>query len=125
VSELRELLAAEGGLVAGALGPGAPDDAPLAIAAVREGQRLHAGTPRLVTEAEPDLALLAGDRLYALGLERLAASGDLAAVAALAEVISRCAQALADGDVAGAEAAWEPLVRSQDGTVDLRGSDGA
>jgi hypothetical protein len=121
-AELHALLTAEGGLVAGALGPAAgPDDAPLAIAAVREGQRLHAGAPRLVTRAEPDLALLAGDRLYALGLERLAAAGDLAAVAALAEVISRCAQALADGDIAAADGAWAALVRPQDGTVAGRG----
>ena len=28
---------------------------------------------------DPDLALLAGDRLYALGLEKLAAAGDLEA----------------------------------------------
>ena len=37
---------------------------------------------------DPDLALLAGDRLYALGLERLAALGDLEAVAELADVIA-------------------------------------
>ena len=34
-------------------------------------------TARVVRGAEPDLALLAGDYLYALGLERLAALGDL------------------------------------------------
>ena len=109
---LREVLAAEGGLIADALGGGeAPEDGPLHVAAIREGQRLHVGAPRLVTEADPDLALLAGDRLYALGLERLAAAGDLEAVAALAEVISHCAQALADGDPAAADAAWATLVR--------------
>jgi hypothetical protein len=109
---LHEVLAAEGGLIAGALGPEASDeDARLHVAAVREGQRLHAGSPLLVTGAEPDLALLAGDRLYALGLDRLAAAGDLAAVAALAEVISACAQAQADGDPEAAEAAWKRLDR--------------
>jgi len=127
VSELRHTLEAEGGLIAGALGPagGAGDDAALHVAAIREGQRLHAGAPRLVTEAEPDLALLAGDRLYALGLERLAAAGDLEGVAALAEVISQCAQALADGDPAGAEAAWAALVRRHDGAVAGRVAPGA
>ena len=29
---------------------------------------------------DPDLALLAGDRLYALGLQKLAAAGDLEAI---------------------------------------------
>jgi hypothetical protein len=109
---LREVLAAEGGLIAGALGAAAPaDEAPLPVAAVREGQRLHTGAPRLVTAADPDLAILAGDRLYALGLERLAAAGDLPGIAALAEVISLCAQAQADDDPASADAAWERLVR--------------
>ncbi len=51
---------------------------------------------------DPDLALLAGDRLYALGLERLAALGDLDAVAELADVIALCAQAHAEGDPARA-----------------------
>jgi hypothetical protein len=105
---LRATLEAEGGLLAGALGPADPpgeDD--LVVAAVREGQRLHVGAPVLLTEADDDLALLAGDRLYALGLERLAAEGDLATVGALADVISACAQALADGDPACAESAWE------------------
>ena len=104
---LRETLAAEGGLLAGALGASDPpggDD--LVVAAVREGQRLHAGTPRLVTKAEPDLALLAGDRLYALGLERLAAAGDLPGITRLAGVIARCAQAHAEGRPEDAEAAW-------------------
>ena len=127
MSELRHTLETEGGLIAGALGPGdAPaDDAALHVAAIREGQRLHAGAPRLVTQADPDLALLAGDRLYALGLERLAAAGDLEGVAALAEVISACAQALADGDPAGADAAWATLVRDYGGAVAGRVPPGA
>ena len=41
--------------------------------------------------ADRDLALLAGDRLYALGLERLVALGDLEAVRELADVIALCA----------------------------------
>src|SRR5947199_6121269 len=112
MSDLHALLVSEAGLIAGALGDRAPDDGePLAYAAVREGQRLHAGAPRLVTEAEPDLALLAGDRLYALGLDRLAEAGDLPAISALAELISACAQAQADGDPQAAQTAWERLAR--------------
>ena len=63
--------------------------------------------PRLVRPEDPELALLLGDQLYALGLSRLAALGDLAAVAELADVISLVAQAQADGDAELAEAVWE------------------
>jgi hypothetical protein len=112
VSELRDVLLAEGGLLAGALGDddGRPDEHALAVEAIREGHRLHTGPPtppRTVTAAEPDLALLAGDRLYALGLARLAADGDLEAIAELADVISSCALAQAAGDPQLAERAWE------------------
>ena len=118
MSRLRDVLADEGGLIAGALGPDSPPDAgPLHVAAVREGQRLHAGAPRVITRAEPDLELLAGDRLYALGLELLAADGDLEGIAALAGVIAACAQAQADGDPAGAEAAWRRLDRPRNRAV--------
>jgi hypothetical protein len=55
---------------------------------------------------DPDLALLAGDRLYALGLARLAELGDLDAVAQLADVISLAAQAHAEGDGERADAIW-------------------
>ena len=51
--------------------------------------------------------LLAGDHLYALGLARLAALGDLPAVSELADVISLGAQAHAEGRTDLAEAAWE------------------
>ena len=59
---------------------------------VREGYLLHYGTPRVIAGADRDLALLAGDHLYALGLERLAGLGDLEAVRELADLISLCAQ---------------------------------
>jgi hypothetical protein len=78
-----------------AAGPGASAD-PGAYAqvveAVREGCLLHYGEPRLLAGHDPDLALLAGDYLYALGIERLAALGDTAAVLELADLISGCAQ---------------------------------
>jgi hypothetical protein len=80
---------------------------PLLVEAIREGYLQHYGSGRVVKPDDPDLALLAGDRLYALGLERLAAIGDLAAVAELADVIARCAQAHAEGDPARAEAVWD------------------
>jgi hypothetical protein len=82
------------------------DEAALAVEAVLEGYRLHYGGARALRVEDPDLALLAGDRLYALGLARLAALGDLPAIAELADVIGLGAQAHAAGDPDLAEAAW-------------------
>lgn len=82
-----------------ASGPAAATDPAayaLVIESVREGYLLHYGEPRVVTGADSDLRLLAGDYLYALGLERLAGLGDLAAVRELADLISLAAQAHAE-----------------------------
>ena len=76
------------------------------IEAVREGYLLHHGRPRLLKTADPDLALLAGDYLYALGLDRLAALGDTRAVAILSDLISECARSQAEGDVEGIPGRW-------------------
>jgi hypothetical protein len=81
----------------------APGEYALLVEAIREGYLLHYGEPRLLAGADPDLALLAGDYLYAIGLERLAALGDLEAVRELADLISLSAQLHAEPD--GAEAA--------------------
>jgi hypothetical protein len=79
----------------------------LLLEMIFEGSRLHYGQPRLVRPENPELALLLGDQLYALGLSRLAALGDLDAVAELADLISLVAQAQADGDGELAEAVWD------------------
>ena len=72
----------------------APGEYALVVEAVREGYLLHYAREeaRLVREVDGDLALLAGDYLYALGLERLAALADLAAVNELSDLISLAAQ---------------------------------
>ena len=64
-------------VAAGPRAAGAPGEYGLLFEAIREGFLLHYGTPRLLDGADPDLLLLAGDYLYALGLERLAARGDV------------------------------------------------
>ena len=74
--------------------------------AVREGYELHYGTPRAFADLDADLRLLGGDALYALGLSRLAEAGDLEAVAELADLISACARAQAEGEPVTAERAW-------------------
>jgi hypothetical protein len=94
---------------AAAAGPraaGREEDYALLVEAIVEGYLQHYGTGRVVRPDDPDLALLAGDRLYALGLARLADLGDLAAVAELADVISLTAQAQAEGDPERAAAVW-------------------
>ena len=77
------------------------------LEAVYEGYLMHYGEPRAFTGMDEDLRLLAGDALYALGLSRLAEAGDLEAVAALSDLISRSAQAQAEGRPEDAEAFWE------------------
>ena len=95
---------------AAAAGPraaGREADYALLVEAIVEGYLQHYGTGRVVRPDDPDLALLAGDRLYALGLARLAELGDLAAVAELADVISLAAQAHAEGDPERAARVWQ------------------
>ena len=74
---------------------------------ILEGYRLHYGEPLVVRPDDADLALLLGDQLYALGLARLAALGDVEAVAELADVISLAAQAHSAADPDLAQAVWE------------------
>jgi hypothetical protein len=91
---------------------GHEDDYALLVEAIHEGYLLHYGSGRVVRPEDPDLSLLAGDRLYALGLARLAELGDLAAVGELADVISLAAQAHAEGDPDRATAVWEAGARA-------------
>ena len=79
----------------------------LLLEMILEGSLLHYGSPRVVHTTDRDLALLLGDRLYALGLARLAALGDLDSVAVLADVISQLAQAHAEGEQGRAAEIWD------------------
>jgi hypothetical protein len=82
------------------------------VEAIYEGYLQHYGEGRVLRPGDPDLALLAGDRLYALGMARLAELGDLEAIDVLAGVISRAAQAHAEGDPGAARSAWEAGARA-------------
>jgi hypothetical protein len=88
----------------------APAEYALVIEAVREGYLLHYGRPRLVSGHDEDLALLAGDYLYALGIERLARLGDVEAVRTLADLISACARHHADGSEERVPELWREAV---------------
>ena len=68
-------------------------------------------SPEEPLRGDPDLSLLAGDRLYALGPARLAELGDLEAVGELADAIGLAAQAHAEGDPERAAAVWEAGAR--------------
>ena len=91
---------------AGPRAAAAPGEYALVVESVREGYLLHYGEPRLMTGHDADLGLLAGDYLYALGLDRLAALGDTEAVAVLSELIARCAQLHAEGREVEVAALW-------------------
>lgn len=129
---LREHIRAEGGLLADALAPassaapaipeapqgpaqlaasgpraaGRERDYELVVELIYEGYLAHYGEARALKPADQDLALLLGDQLYALGLQRLADLGDLPAIEVLADVISRAAQAQAEGEPARATNEW-------------------
>lgn len=92
-----------------------PGEYALVLEAVREGYLLHYGEPRLLAGHDADLALLAGDYLYALGIERLAALGDTKAVLLLADLISTCAQLHTEGRGDQVPAAWRETVHAVGG----------
>jgi hypothetical protein len=131
LERLRELLLAEGGLMASLVEPGSEGlvaqtqsfgpaqlaasgprasghgpDYELLMETIYEGYLLHYGASRIVRPREEDLGLLAGDRLYALGLARLVELGDIEAVAELADVITLSALARAGATPELAEAVW-------------------
>ena len=96
----------------------------LLVETIFEGYLQHYGQGRVLRPADPELALLAGDRLYALGLSRLAELGDLEAIAVLADVISDCARAHAEGRGADAPAIWERGASAiADGAAPTAGAD--
>jgi hypothetical protein len=77
----------------------------LGLETIYEGYLVHYGRPRLHEPEDGDTALVLGDYLYAQGLARIAALGQVDAVSDLAELISVCAQTQAD-DREGDGAAW-------------------
>jgi hypothetical protein len=97
---------------AGPRAQGAREEYELLVEAIYEGYLLHYATPRVVSPPEADLGLLAGDRLYALGLARLVALGDTEAVAELADTITLSALAQAAGEPALADVVWAAGARA-------------
>ncbi|MDQ3672387.1 MAG: hypothetical protein M3364_08140 [Actinomycetota bacterium] len=77
----------------------------LGVETIYEGYLVHYGKSQLFSPPNADTALLLGDSLYAQGLVHIAATGNVDAVADLAELISLCSQARAEGRN-GDGAAW-------------------
>jgi hypothetical protein len=138
LERLRDLLREEGGLIATLVARDGLDGAPagesaaspasvaaegpraegrreeyqLLVEAIYEGYLLHYGAPRVVRTPEADLRVLAGDRLYAIGLARLVDLGDTLAVAELADTITLSALAQGAGDAQLADAVWAAGARA-------------
>jgi len=133
LERLRVLLLDEGGLMTSLVGSasdhaappgpaqlaasgpraeGSREDYELLIETIYEGYLLHYAKPRVALTSDQDLGLLAGDRLYALGLARLVALGDVAAVAELADTISLSALAQGAGEPELADAVWAAGARA-------------
>jgi hypothetical protein len=108
----------------GVFGPLVPDRFALGLETIYEGYRVHYGRPRLFAPADDETALLLGDYLYAHGLVRIAATGELDAVAALAELISTCAHLRAE-QVSGDGDAWLEAVRRLGGSSRLEDAEAA
>jgi len=84
----------------------------LLVEAIYEGYLLHYGAPRVLRAPDDDLRVLAGDRLYAIGLARLVELGDTLAVAELADTISLSALAQGAGERELADAVWAAGARA-------------
>ena len=93
---------------AGRFSPGATRA--FVLEAIHEGWLMHYGRPRVFRDMDEDLSLLGGDAMFALGLERVAAEGDLEAVAELADLISLTARAVAEGHPEWTDALWRATV---------------
>jgi hypothetical protein len=82
----------------------------LGVETIYEGYLLHHGTSRLFDQDDGQLALLTGDYLYAAGLREICATGDIAAVEALAELIAACALRRGGADPEPDDALWDATV---------------
>ncbi len=76
------------------------------VEAVREGYLCHYGESRILEMPDPDLALLAGDLFYAIGIRGLAELDDLESTGILSDLIRVAAELEAAGRPDLAETLW-------------------
>lgn len=82
------------------------DEYSFVVEAVREGYLCHYGTSRVLVDPDPDLALLAGDLFYAIGIRGLAELDDLESTGILSDLIRVAAELQAAGRQDQAETLW-------------------
>ena len=120
MSNVRQVVAAAGPDLAAHANPrpgpdrfaaGADEPRAYVLETVYEGYLLHYVEPRAFVGMDADLRLLAGDALYAQGLERLAELSDVEAVEELSDLISLCAWAEASGRRDLVERLWSASER--------------
>jgi hypothetical protein len=135
LQRLREQLRESGGLMSALLAPaaqtppadprgpaalaaggpraaGARREYELLVEAIYEGYLLHYDEPRVLRVSDADLRVLAGDRMYAVGLARLVALGDTEAVGEIADTITLSALAHGAGAVELAREIWAAGARA-------------
>ena len=94
--------------------PLAPERFAVGVETIYEAYLVHYGHARLFDPPDEGERILLGDYLYAHGLVRIAEAGGVDAVAAMAELISRCAALRAAGDAGDGEA-WVAAARALGG----------
>ena len=87
----------------------------LGLETIYEGYLVHYGRSRLFVPPDEGEQVLLGDYLYAHGLVRIADVGGVDAVAAMAELISRCAALRAEDVDGGDGEAWVVATRALGG----------
>jgi hypothetical protein len=76
------------------------------VEAVREGYLCHYETSRVLDDPDPDLALLAGDLFYAIGISALSELDDIESVRLLSDLIGVSAELRSGGRRIEAESMW-------------------
>ena len=98
--------APQGAMLAGPRPAGRMEEYGLVVESIHEGYELHHAQGRLFDGPDGDLAVLLGDHMYALGIERLVQLGDVHAVGELADTIAIASLAAAREDAGLAESVW-------------------
>jgi len=83
-----------------------PAEYAFVVEAVREGYLCHYGTSRILGGPDPDLALLAGDLFYAIGINGLSTLDDPESVGILSDLIRVAAELRAEDETEMAETLW-------------------
>ena len=105
--------------------PPLPRENALGLELILEGFLLHHGRPRHVENVPMGAAVLAGDYCYAQGLVRIAATGDLAMVEALGDLVALSAAAVASGREQDLAPLWRSTAAAISGESGPGGADAA